>query len=56
MKSLFLVFVTIENVLQLDLKLAARGNDSWANFLCKANEVLWPNYDGEGWRDLWLGS
>lgn len=43
---MFLVLVKVDYI---DERLAAKGIDSWALFLEKANMFLWPEYDGEVW-------
>ena len=57
---LFVLIVSFDNLFGITdralLRLELSGGDlsqstKWESFLEWANGTLWPEYDGEGWRD-----
>lgn len=54
-KLLLVTLMKVDVMFNIDQRLADRGIDSWAIFLEHAGMRLWPEYDGEGYRETLFG-
>lgn len=54
-KLVMVALCKVDLMFNIDQRLADRGIDAWALFLEKASLHLWPDYDGEGFRDVLRG-
>ena len=53
-KLLVVALAKLDDALRIDERLGARGIDCWARVLERVGIRCWPDYDGEGFRDLLL--